>query len=314
MWTWERNGMIIKSDKGVYVNVITIFAAGLMFFAAVEWTWLRISVCAILFAFGFMVWLECGKTLIMDEDGCTVCFLCFRKKYLWCELKTKRIERWDVSYSGIVPEKRRGVFFSKKERSDKSSLRVSSFYVWFAIDCKMRYKHHVMPEKYTVDENVFMKKMDEWQVDLEVVEEKCEKTYTYTDKYLIDNGVLTKNEKMDIKLAVNHLNEKVLQSVKFYKQYRLYRVLECLKYNREIGIVVKLPSKNSVVGTLCVVEENGDSKKIYYVEDRIYTRLEEIRTALEVYCDEKGFLNVGTEEFELLDFKVRPIDVYKDYE
>lgn len=313
--------MIIKSDKGVYYQVITCLIVGIIFFIAIEWNWLRISVSTFLIILGFIQWIECGKTLLMDREGCTVCFWCIRKKYSWNDLKTKRIEQWDMPYAGIIPENRRGVFFSQKDLNDKSFVKavkkaglLSSFYIWFTIDCSMRHYHHILPEMYNINEEEFMQKMHEWGVKLEVIDEQVKKTYTYTDAYLVDMGLLKMKEKIDIKMVINDLNIKLKESVRFYKRYRLYRVLEGLKYNQEIGIIIKPSEKSFVVRAICEPDNSGNLIKTYYVDDMRCNTLDDIRHVIEKYCDEKSFILVGVEECDLLEFKVRPIEEYKDYE
>lgn len=121
-------------------------------------------------------WFCNGKTIMMDAEGCYVCAWKFKRKYLWNELKTKRLEYYKIRYE----EPRRGIVFCIREIGEMNwshpgiygPIRpyLDYFYVTFPVDEEDRtwmteYKNVV--NEYEVNEQEFMAKMHEWGVRIE---------------------------------------------------------------------------------------------------------------------------------------------------
>ena len=133
--------------------------------------------CYFLILYMFVsTWFCNGKPIIMDAEGCEVCFWKFRRKYFWNELKTKRLEQ----YWANGDDPKRGVIFCKKKIGEMNWRHPSYyapirpyldyFYVTFPVDeedrtWKTEYKNAV--NAYEVNEQEFMAKMHEWGVRIE---------------------------------------------------------------------------------------------------------------------------------------------------
>lgn len=116
-----------------------------------------------------------GRTFLLDKDGCTVCFGKYRKKYLWNELKTKRIEEHDLPTmlrGRFSPPYLKEAIFSPFKIHKPKMIRAnvyclfhpfSCIYINFALkDVKYENGRH-----YEVDEEEFIEKMNQWSVTLE---------------------------------------------------------------------------------------------------------------------------------------------------
>ena len=83
--------MVVKSGKGNRITGILLVLGAIVFFYS------DIEVLVGVIVLFTRLWMTMDRTLIMDEEGCTVSFLGFRKKYLWKNLRIKRIERYYYS-------------------------------------------------------------------------------------------------------------------------------------------------------------------------------------------------------------------------
>ena len=106
------------------------------------------------------------KVLMLDNEGVTVKFLFYKKKYSWDYFQTKRIQTFAKSLSGEPSV--RGAFFSKKKKKTvimphhKDLFFPFSFrYVYFATNSKLEGAPF-----FEVDEKLFREKMEEWGVEL----------------------------------------------------------------------------------------------------------------------------------------------------
>lgn len=124
----------------------------------------------------FHGWFINGKTIVMDELGCEVSFLWFKRKYSWAEFKTKRLGLYLIN-SGLT---RKGVVFSTKRIGEMNCSHPVShagfipylgyFYVIFPPEEKnqsLKEVVHYYMIPYEVNEEEFMKKMKEWNVWIE---------------------------------------------------------------------------------------------------------------------------------------------------
>lgn len=107
------------------------------------------------------------RTIIMDEEGCTIRLLMFHRIYKWEEIRIKRIESGYISRSRPM----QGVFFSvdlrrKQERMDPQLYCAlhnpfRCFFIYF-VDENIKKSHHPMG----VSRKEFFEKMDQWNVEL----------------------------------------------------------------------------------------------------------------------------------------------------
>lgn len=118
------------------------------------------------------------RTIEFDENGCTVKFLFLKKKYTWAKLKIKRLEKYEIQYP--IPDNsqnkgtRVAVFSPHKFLKPKSLLPVAYFFIPFInpytyifINLTGNDNNPVPKGYYEYDENEFMQKMKEWNVEFE---------------------------------------------------------------------------------------------------------------------------------------------------
>ena len=117
-----------------------------------------------------------GKTLIMDSEGCTICYGPLKKKYMWDEFSVKCI--WSFRFTRKLGSQcREGVVFSKYKAFRPwgrfsmpfSFLRppISYFCVFFSTNEPWTNYGRNMPKIFPVNEEEFMEKMRLWHVELE---------------------------------------------------------------------------------------------------------------------------------------------------
>ena len=116
-----------------------------------------------------------GKTIIMDECGCTVKFLFFKKRYSWDELKTKCIESYDQRLMGRNDPYKKGVVFSSRKNFHTPSLIaiqhylltcLNPFHFFVVLFAPPIQKFTTGTGVYEVDEKEFMEKMLQWGIVL----------------------------------------------------------------------------------------------------------------------------------------------------
>lgn len=173
--------MVIKSAKEnirilTLENSCVIAAVAVMIYEKFP-VWLWMGLVGIDVMFSVCSFIETSRTLIMDEDGCTVCFWRYRKRYSWNELQVKRIEnyahnaRYYPQYAGCA------IFSPHKIRKSLWSCPVqygffcplSFIFVCFPHKRKLSKREYwsIMPDVYSVDEEEFRSKMELWNVELE---------------------------------------------------------------------------------------------------------------------------------------------------
>ncbi len=171
--------MIIKASKDYhYTCVLCILAV--VFCSVLLWAKSHnmLVVCAMCVPALFLAvnaWVAGGRTLIMNEKGCTIQFFGVRRFYAWSELQTKKIEDYAFAIGSRQPYKKGAVFFKKKCHKPKWLKPFDYcmffhpfrfFFVYFnphIVNPKWTYAYF---EEYVVDEESFLKKMEEWQVEL----------------------------------------------------------------------------------------------------------------------------------------------------
>ena len=183
--------MIVKSEKPLWqwiayaTVVITLYALFIIYLMNdVDDLWLKIveyvlvGICYYIILCMVIVF---GRTLILDEKGCTIRFWKYQKTYRWEEFKIKRMEDYrDISrtptdqipYSAFV-------FFSVKNWHKPMKMKpdtyatflhpfsFSYFFVYFHVDSAWSGRKRCI-RYYDVDEKEFLEKMQEWGVELEV--------------------------------------------------------------------------------------------------------------------------------------------------
>lgn len=120
------------------------------------------------------------RTLIMDKEGCTVKFLRYKKAYKWSELETKCIVDSSGSWSEQMAYNICFVF-CKKQRKNPRWLHPALYSLYFhplsfmfvCFDPHLDFKP-AHEEIYLVEEDEFLQKMAEWNV--EIVDERNKKT------------------------------------------------------------------------------------------------------------------------------------------
>jgi hypothetical protein len=127
-------------------------------------------------------WAFEGRTMIFNAEGVEFYFWKLRRKYLWSELKTIRLEyfqRRTGKYKSKKEDPRRGIVFSTKKilkPHDEHPVEAATsakylFYVTFPVDPDDRTERSDSPdayiEPYEVDEEEFMTKMREWNIPIE---------------------------------------------------------------------------------------------------------------------------------------------------
>lgn len=169
--------MIINHDKHykLYVAIYSFAFIGILFlyvygFGLSIWVAVLINSPAILIA--ILGLISYGRTFILSEEGCTICFWNYRKKYSWDELKTKRIERYYIPdiFGGTVscPYTEVAViapYVIHKPKFIRASLYsclhpLSCIYINFALS-KGNYE---TGRYYEIDKEIFQQRMNEWNI------------------------------------------------------------------------------------------------------------------------------------------------------
>lgn len=167
--------MIFKPDKEYYKTTVIAFCliVGGCIAISIDVGWM--CFCVI---FGIMNlifipnWMANGRTFIMNENGCVVCFLWYRKEYKWDDFQVKGIE--DFSHAREYKNTyTRGAVFSPR-RIRKPWWWTPSLYCWRLHPLSFVFVNFTPKERwfgtspiYEIDEKKFMEKMKEWNVELE---------------------------------------------------------------------------------------------------------------------------------------------------
>lgn len=118
--------------------------------------------------------ISIGRTFILDETGCTVCFGKYFKKYTWDQLKTKVIVNYYIPsmYSNsLYPPYVTEIFFVPYKMRKPKMIRAGLYRVFHPWRCIFMY---FIPKEdgdypgryYEVDEQEFRTKMAQWGVEL----------------------------------------------------------------------------------------------------------------------------------------------------
>lgn len=180
--------MTIKRDKDYLFKMIVTWAG--MVFLAVMYrfglqipfkTFLLLHSPLFLYLLAFSV--SYGRTFILDAEGCTICFLWFRKHYFWEDMKFKMIEQYPqfaLIPSGDCPYKTYAAFAPYRVHKPRwiRPLFYNIIHPWSYIylnfyipDPPAKQKGFFGPptykgRHYEVHEAEFMEKMYLWHVNL----------------------------------------------------------------------------------------------------------------------------------------------------
>ena len=169
--------MIIKSDKQFWGSVvcfiigITIFALLVIFEMTDIPLWLKIIEYGLVIICYYIIWcmvIACGRTLILDEKGCTIRFWKYQKTYRWEEFKIKRMEDYRDIYRAPTDQipYLAFVFFSVKNAHKPMKMEpdtyatflhpfsFSYFFVYFHVDSAWSGRKRCI-RYYDVDEKEF---------------------------------------------------------------------------------------------------------------------------------------------------------------
>lgn len=165
--------------------IAVLFIGGIRFKANII---LLFFICIILCIVFMRHFIAVGRTIIMDQEGCTVIFGRYYKKYRWDELIVKRLEwfRGDGHKFGVYSKMKIAVFAPHKiykyyKNYKKGQWSASGYcmawhplsiiYVRLVSDIELE---KVKSEKkfdnylsYVVEERTFLEKLDGWDVELE---------------------------------------------------------------------------------------------------------------------------------------------------
>lgn len=122
-------------------------------------------------------WVAFGRIITLNEEGCSIQFLCWKRTYLWSVLKTKRVE-YTADCWGHEDGYTWSVIFSKKYIKRPMKLKPLTYgvylhpfsFVFLHFDFELPNKKGRMKDRdniYIVDEERFREKMREWNVSLE---------------------------------------------------------------------------------------------------------------------------------------------------
>ena len=169
--------MTIRSEKKNTVGVMILFACLIclivLLYAVSRSLLFAVAIGGIpLFSLIFLYWLSTGRTLIMDEQGCTVRFLCFHRTHRWENLQEKSVADYKSLSHQPMPYHGGVVFSARKMKNTSASHPVyfsalrplSSFYVYFK---PVHSGDNSYVKLYTVDESAFLQKMNEWGISLD---------------------------------------------------------------------------------------------------------------------------------------------------
>ncbi len=175
--------MKIKPSNSCYGIITLFFLCDILICVAFIGGKINIILTCIVFVFFFSYtikfWITYGRTLIMDEEGCTVKFLGFSRKYKWTELKTKRIEDYTRALSYREPYTGGVIFYKKRTRKPQWITPANYsfcvhpftfFFVYFTPNTSAPVgSYHYRMKVYEVNENEFLNQFKEWNVELEDV-------------------------------------------------------------------------------------------------------------------------------------------------
>ena len=135
--------------------------------------------CLIFGAIVIRCQIATGRVLQMDCYGCTIRFFEIRKQYKWNDFKVKRIEYCKNMRIFDLPYKLKCVVFSPEPIKKKGKWNVENYcffvhpfsvvYIFLIPKNRLAKLGNVIYDNlcYVVEEELFMEKMKEWNVEIE---------------------------------------------------------------------------------------------------------------------------------------------------
>lgn len=171
--------MCIQSSSELRTSipvVLCVFTGFIVFYAVIEKN-PSILILLIVSALLFRAWIVFGRTLFFDQNGCSIKFLCFKKKYSWDELKTKRMENFSnsVGYreqpfvSGVVfcPHQVKRPYWIKPASFNFVFHSFDFFFVYFSQPNVFDKQTNAYTPIYLVEKELFLEKLKQWNVAIE---------------------------------------------------------------------------------------------------------------------------------------------------
>ncbi len=179
--------MTIKSSKGqhlAYILIIVFFV--IIFFRPLldqnfdansvrssDGFW-YVSI-AVMIIFALRIYVSVGRTLTMNQEGCTISFLCFRRTYKWSEFKAIRLIKCMPDVLHGFPYSEGCVFLKKREKLHPELvteysifIRPFSFvYVYFKPEKELKKWYESYLPRYEIEKVIFMEKMRKWNVPVQ---------------------------------------------------------------------------------------------------------------------------------------------------
>lgn len=179
--------MVIKRDKEYRITMILcligIVVLGFIYTLGLNTSiWVFLALHSPLFLYIGLHAIAYGRTFIFSPEGCTVCFLWFRKTYYWNEFRTKKTEIYP--HFTIVPAKgcpyKKYVMFAPFRVRKPTLIRPlfynmihpwSYIYINFYIPDPRKKgllgKITYRGRHYEIHEDAFMDKLAQWNVELD---------------------------------------------------------------------------------------------------------------------------------------------------
>lgn len=178
--------MRIGSEKDAKLMVLlmaicVLFASCIMYYGGGIPLWYIIMIITPLFVFLIIPYaIITGREIVMDVDGCTICFLCFQRRYAWDELVTKRVEDYGGRVTYRSPYSRAAIFSPKSIKKPRwmkpmeymmVPFHSPFFFIHFLPLRKDLYsdKLNGWPLVSCIDETLFVSKMKEWNIDILII-------------------------------------------------------------------------------------------------------------------------------------------------
>ena len=180
--------MVFKPSKESVLYIIILFSSCSISFIIIGLyysnkrnLWWGILVLCVFFAIcAFKLLMIYGSTLTMDENGCTLDFLWIRKKYLWSDLKTIRVEdlRATIYATHDSSGYEKCIVFSTKARIKPFIYATPNFrYDFFGTHFKTFFVYFVKYNKdgkrndngtlWSCEEEEMLAKLKEWGIEPE---------------------------------------------------------------------------------------------------------------------------------------------------
>ena len=193
----ENNGIKIKAN--VIYSIIMLLVIGLFAYyeafvikkivvsikldnrAEIWGSTLVILLIHLIYLFVVFYLINVGRKIELTKDGCIISFLWIKRRYSWEEYPIKKVERYSDRYNSWAPltPYDEGAVFSKVSVKRSKKYRPAeprSYLTWYVFStvwvcfrnemCKKKWTRYYT-DFFEVDKEEFLRKMEEWGVELE---------------------------------------------------------------------------------------------------------------------------------------------------